>query len=326
MARPRLGSTQELEADGRGSDPSVASDMRGVASEGHRSATASASTGGTGSSHASAVSWVSAPPSRSTPQCFLPRTAFQRPDGTFVRAAELKSHRDVLLGPAQRLIRVLDVAKHLPQERDIIHVVCDEPRLSVTPDHRLLIEGCSGGPVAVEARSLMRRHLTSQPLPRIFDGNRFHVIHEVRQTTETTQLVDVCLDADDAAVLAWQFPKQRPRSISTSAAVACLGRAVADRVALAGAREGRTFLDGSIAESQAPRLRIRSAGSAGDPRSAWSAGTTSHDPSDPARCQVCRVHHRFMQDAGNTRATPCRHGASCRYCHAPHPERGLRIR
>mmetsp|Transcript_22566 Transcript_22566/g.56874 ORF Transcript_22566/g.56874 Transcript_22566/m.56874 type:complete len:179 (-) Transcript_22566:62-598(-) len=177
----------------------------------------------------------------------------------------------------------------------------------------------------MEARDFARRLEAGIAVPRIFDGSSFHEVTEAGETKQTTQLIDVCFDAEDAAVLAWHFPGKRPRSISCSAAVACLGRQVADRTAMLGVEEKCTFVDVGSSSNRSQR-RARSAGAASDPRSGWSAGTRFHDRSDPARCQVCSAHHRFMQDPFAQDARPCKKGPGCRYCHAPHAERGTRVR
>lgn len=265
-----------------------------------------------GASDVTDATWVSAPPRINTPHCFLPGTAFRRAGMTdsYVRAAELRKG-DVLEGVGEAHVCVSTVEKHRPEEHDLIHICTSESKFCVTRDHKILVCGPTGLAVPAAAGDLM----AGQALPSVYDGNAYHAVLSVIRERRQTAVVGVCFAEEAAPVLAWAFPKHRPRVVRDAAAVACLGtrHRSADTLQRAGLVVSRTFLD-----EPRPKYRTRSAGASPDCRSEWSVGTLLH----PDRCKVCEIHHRFMLDFGSAykKLTPCNKGAGCQDCHARHPE------
>mmetsp|Transcript_83336 Transcript_83336/g.231251 ORF Transcript_83336/g.231251 Transcript_83336/m.231251 type:complete len:323 (+) Transcript_83336:487-1455(+) len=277
---------------------------------------ASISSSATRLSAISSASWVSVPVQCKGRHCFLPDTQFKRPDGSYVTAAGLRRSGDTLLGPQGTVAQVIDVQKYKPVERDVVSIRTAESAFRVTADHWLLAKGPKGLPVPLQAQSLLQE---GGGMPEVFDGSKYHVVTDVSCGKLTTQVVDVCLESERSAILAWTFPPQRkPRRVRPAAAVACLGRQVADRLAL---MLGTPCYLAPQTRTASGR-RSRSCGDPGDPASPWSVGTRAHSDHDPGRCEVCAVHHRYVRDQHEPKtAPPCRHGASCKYCHAPHHER-----
>ena len=89
------------------------------------------------------------------PHCFLPEPAFKRPDGSMIRAAELRKFGDELIGPGGAIVRVLQVQKHQAVERDIVCLQTSQSTFRITSDHPLLVAGCDLKPVPQEARVLV---------------------------------------------------------------------------------------------------------------------------------------------------------------------------
>lgn len=273
----------------------------------------------------SCASWASAPARSTFPRCFLPETVFERSDGRHVRAAELRKSGDVLRGPGHIQVQVLDVVKHCPSERDIICLTTHQSSFHIVADHPVLTKGTHGEPVPVEARSFLLSFSQQGLSGQLFDGENFHEVTHVKQVKRSVQVVDVCFHDEQAVVLAWTFPPCKRRSVRDEAGVACLGRRVADRSASMGVRVRGTFLE--MSETRRSSRRCRSEGASSDPLSSWSVGTCSHQVSEPHLCIVCPTHHRYVMDGNEPKRTaPCRHGAGCKFCHAPHPELGRRIR
>lgn len=270
----------------------------------------------------SSASWASAPARSTLPRCFLPETVFERSDGTHVRAAELRRCGDVLRGPGRTEVQVIDSEKHSPSERDIVCLTTRESSFHIVADHRILIKGVSGEPVPTEVCSLLSHFDHEGPPPELFDGVTFRAITKVRLLKRTVQVVDVCFNDAQAAVLAWTFPPCKVRTVRDEAAVACLGRQCADRSVSMGVRTKCTFLD--VPNTPCGTRRCRSQGAPMNPLSSWSVGTQRHHHNEPELCTVCQAHHRYTSEP--KRAAPCRHGAACRFCHASHPELGSRIR
>lgn len=276
------------------------------------------SSGSRGSGRSSA-SWVSAPACSSGPHCFLPETHFRRPDGSYVTAAALKRSGDILVGPEGKFAQVLHVEKYKPEEREVVCLTTADASFRITSDHRLLVKGPNGSAEPVLARDL----LAGGRMPEVFDGSTYNIVKDLKLTRLRTQVVDVCFEEELIAVLAWTFPPRRkPRIVRNSAAVACLGRQVADRMMLMIGDDCLTPL-----ANKEYSMRSRSCGAPANPTSTWSVGSLRHSDDDPGRCRVCAVHHRFMLDTQEPKtASPCRHGPACKYCHEPHLERSSRIR
>lgn len=283
------------------------------------------------------ASWVSAPACITPQQCFLVKTVFRRAHDnagspSYVPAAQLK-RGDMLLGPAQSTVQVLDVRRSKPRNRDIITIETHElpadtrSRFSVTSDHRVLVEGSDGKPVPQSAHDLKTQ--CSSNTRKIFNGVGFVNISSITSHVDSVEVVDVCFDDPGASVLAWLFPgKHNPRSIRDDAAFACLGRAAEDRLGLMGVACRNTFiLDG--AAHMATRRRCCSEGVkwrvAGEsqqlkfnPWSNWSVGSQNHTDADPSRCRVCIEHRRFLRANAGIAVKPCRKGPRCKFCHGPH--------
>jgi len=274
--------------------------------------------------HASVVSWGSAPARSTSPQCFLAKTAFRRPDGSLVRAAELRRSGDVLQGLGGSLVNVMDVQKHSPQERDYVTIRTHLSSFCITTEHIVLVEGPDGKPVGVQAQDVLRRCQLGKET-KIYNGDSFHCIISADLKCSNMQVVDVLFEDANQAVLAWQFSGRRPRSVSCAAAVACLGRQIADIADLRCVFESRLSKDAPRTHSGIAGGRSRSEGAAANPQSRWSVGTCRDvagpqlPRADRARCEPCETHRRYIKNLARRDTRPCLKGATCKYCHAlPH--------
>lgn len=267
---------------------------------------------------ATLVSWVSSPARATTQRCFSSAVVFQRPSGQRVRAAELCLRGgDVLLGPGGVEEVVKKVEKHAPQERDMVQIRTAKGVIELTGDHEILVEGPDGElqrSLADRFAQLDRAALPAQ-FPKIFDGKRFQEVVAVVSSKKVLQVVDVCFERQDAAVLAWFFTVARqPRTLHSKAAFACLGRqhSSADLIDQYGHGVSKTFIDGKATPPMA--TRSRSADARPSHQSLWSVGTLKH----PTSCTICFEHHRHLQQPSTSHH--CRKGASCQDCHAWHAD------
>jgi len=271
-----------------------------------------------GESRMSQLSCASAPVESACPQCFLPRTRFLRPNGKHVTAAELlRNGGDVVLGP-QGCVTVTSAMKHPAENRRLVSIYTEEDgNLTVTADHRVMVEGSDGEQQKMPVGQL--ELLPPASRPRIFDGSKFRVIRCIEIMWKSTSVVEVAF-ADDAIVMAWMLPARRPhqctkRTLKPNAAIAC-GGGPNKECAL---EVQNTFLHCPRHENVFPRSLSEGAQPLG---SLFSIGTRFHMEQAPQACKVCQAQHRHYLDPTKP---PCKHGTECLNCHMPHLEQGWRV-
>lgn len=178
-------------------------------------------------------------------RCFRPETAFQRPDGTYVRAASLGIGMKLLSPGTYASVGKVTKYKPNPKPLHFVTLRTSASKFCATSDHRILVQDLEGGPVPVELGGLLcfDEHVE---LPLVYNGAEFLPILDIKESfEEKVAVVEVSFESDDAAVLAWHLPKHKPRSICGGAAIACLGqnRNSADSLDLAGFVATNTFID-----------------------------------------------------------------------------------
>lgn len=195
------------------------------------------------------------------------------------------------MGVGGEQVHVNKVVKHAPQERDIVRISTAFGALAVTADHAILVEGPAGEPERATIGTVQVGNT------KVFDGKRFHPVIDVHPYSAPVQAIEVTFDDDGAAVLAWTFPGRAPRSVLSTAAVACLGRMhdATDCLNLAGFEVSRTFLSERRATAAGAEPRSRSLGARPDTRSHWSVGSVRHSSLQPEHCQICEAHHYHLQ-------------------------------
>lgn len=225
------------------------------------------------------------------------------------------------------LVRVANVVKHLAVERDLVrvHIAPEENVLkttmkndsfTITANHKIYMCERNGTCSALPAKHLVSElHAGLKPCVRTGAGLRNVVLASL--FVQSTEVVEVMFEDENAVVFAWEFSSRTPRTVRENAAVCCAGRDhhSADRLKRTGLVPKNTFIDGSPKEG---RRRSSSEGDKPRPDSSWSVGTISHDESDERRCagRVCRFHRRYMQTcATHSGAKPCKDGAACKFCH-----------
>jgi len=159
------------------------------------------------------VSWVSV--AQTSPQCFLPRTVFQQPDGRSIRAANLcLAGGEVIRGLGQRNVFVQRAVTHPAKMRKFVCIHTDTSMLEVTEDHRLMVRGPDGNPTDIEARNVRATE--------IFDGQEFHVVQRVAHTDKYSEVIEINFQ-DDAPVLAWLPAGRKVQSLDDRRAFAVKG-------------------------------------------------------------------------------------------------------
>jgi len=241
-------------------------------------------------------------------RCFPPDAVFQRSNGEYVRAAHLrKAGGDILLGPKGVQVQVQSAVTHAPTERDFVRLQTAEGSIVVTADHELLVAGPDGRPQDQKASTLVHRPI------QLYNGSEFNDVIKIEQYKRSTQVVELCFQNLDAAVLAWTFPGRAPRSVRQGAAVACMGKRISSGwYGREGLRETSTFLD--VERTCEATRRSRSEGAPADPCSTWSVGSIHHP-----HCVICPIHARYVRASEGKPA--CKHGAGCWNCHAPHNDK-----
>jgi len=260
------------------------------------------------------------------PECFLPHTRFLLAGGSkFVTAAELCGNGGAsLVGPNDSTVVVLRTSKLKKEKRELayIHAAHSDGAFVVTADHRLLVEGPAGQTEA-EARIVVQEFSRgSHWATSVYDGSCFHAVKNAFLYDKETEVVQVFIQGDESALM-WIRPRhQRSKSAHPANrhyAIAVKGEHL-DPVRDRGVAVSRTFITPIEADPAVQSLsRSRSEGSLPNPSSLWSKGTIEH----PDHCRICHRHHRFLLDQespNKANATPCPHGASCRFCHARHSD------
>lgn len=159
----------------------------------------------------------------SSGKCFHSRTAFQRPDLTPVRAAQLRSG-DRVLGPSGRVVRVLSVVHQPLSLCDMVILRTATSEFMVTPDHRLTVESSDGEPQDLNACQVLGARESRASRLSVYDGRRFHQLHSIVQKPMRCEVVAVRFE-NDQRVLAWLPPagRRRPRNLDRNRALAVRG-------------------------------------------------------------------------------------------------------
>lgn len=157
-----------------------------------------------------ARSVASAPALIQCQRCFLSNTYFKVSYGSLVTAAMLKPGL-ILQGPAGLWLEIDRVAKHRPQDTDVIQIefADDFFPFKCTADHGLLVIDEQGEKHTARAADVKSMWQQDRQVC-LSDGSGARAIVSVMSEVEHVEVVEVFFTHPDAIVLAWMLPKNRP--------------------------------------------------------------------------------------------------------------------
>lgn len=186
---------------------------------------------------------------RLAPKCFLPNAVFKQVDGSYITASQMRrSGGEILLGPNNSHVRVLETRRHAEEERYFLKICTAKSMLEVTQDHRVITQSLSGSPKTLAAGDVA---------PLILTGAGPQPVQSINVECKRSEVVEPIFE-EDAAVLVWTRSGRRSTNTEPEHAFAVRG-GLCDVYSLLEIKHG--FFNGIRLPSNPSMPRSRSADS-----------------------------------------------------------------
>lgn len=184
-----------------------------------------------------------------SPQCFPPNARFQRSDGNFITASQLRSSGgETLRGPGNTHVRVMHAQRHKAQLRCFVKIHTAHSMLEVTHDHRVIGQGPQGTEITLGALDMR---------PLIVTGSGPQPVQSVDMFEKASEVVELTLEGD-RPVLVWSRDCRRSKHAAIQHAFAVRG-GLSSPYSAYEIKNG--FIDDAPGSRPAGSLRSRSADS-----------------------------------------------------------------